>query len=407
MDRRSQSLVEPASYNRRSTMDALELDPRRQMEAKRYAGIRRALALGELALGGAYLSVWVATSWAAQARDALIEIAESLGLPSGPSQALTVLGVAAAVGVPWWLATGPLDYLSGFVLPHRFGLSNQTGPGWVIDKLKASLIGAGLGGFSLAMLYLFLDGFPETWWLWASAGYGTATVVLTVLGPVLFIPLFFRMVPLGEKYAETAARLERLAAAAGVRIQGVYSLDLSRRTKAANAVLVGMGRTRRILVGDTLLESFGPDETETILAHELGHHAHHDLPVGIVVHTLSMAVVFAASHLLLTRFAGAGHLMSLDDPAGIPILALTLSALGLVEAPFLNFYSRWRESRADDYAVRLTGNGPAFARAMTRLGNQNLGEAVPPRWAVVFFGTHPPLQQRIERSLSLARAPKG
>jgi STE24 endopeptidase len=388
-------------------MDALELDPRRQTEARRYAGMRRALALGELALGGAYLSVWVATPWAARARDALIEIAESLGLPSGPSQALTVLGVAAAVGVPWWLATAPLDFFSEFVLPHRFGLSNQAGPGWLIDKLKASLIGACLGGFSLAMLYLFLDGFPETWWLLAAGGYGTATVVLTALGPVLFIPLFFRMRPLGDKYADTAARLERLAAAAGVRVQGVYSLDLSRRTKAANALLVGLGRTRKILVGDTLLESFEPDETETILAHELGHHAHRDLPAGIVIQTLSMAVVFAASHLVLTRLAGSGHLMSLDDPAGIPILALTLTAMGLAEAPVLNFYSRWREARADSYAVRLTGNGPAFARAMTRLGNQNLGEAMPPRWAVVLFGTHPPLQQRIERAFSLRRAPKG
>jgi STE24 endopeptidase len=257
------------------------------------------------------------------------------------------------------------------------------------------------------MLYLFLDAFPETWWLWSSAGYGMAAVVLSLLGPVLLIPLFYRMRPLGEKYADTTAGLERLAAAAGVRVQGVFSLDLSRRTKAANAVLVGMARTRRILVGDTLLESFEPDETEAILAHELGHHAYRDLPVGIAVQTLSMVVVFAASHFLLTRLAGSGTLMSLDDPAGIPVLALTLSALGLVEAPMLNFYSRWREARADDYAVRLTGNGPAFARAMTRLGNQNLGEAMPPRWAVVWFGTHPPLQHRIERAMSLSRAPKG
>jgi STE24 endopeptidase len=389
------------------TMEALELDPQRQIEARRYGRIRRALAVGELALGGLYLWVWVATSWAAQVRDALIEISTSRGIPSGPTQAMIVLGVAAAVGAPWWLATAPLDFFSGFVLPHRFGLSNQTGLSWVIDKLKGSLIGVGLTGFALAMLYFFLDALPETWWLWSSAGYGMAAVVLSLLGPILFIPLFYRMRPLGEEYADTAAGLERLAAAAGVRVQGVYSLDLSRRTKAANAVLVGMARTRRILVGDTLLESFEPDETEAILAHELGHHAHGDLPVGIAVQTLSMVVVFAASHFLLTRLAGSGTLMSLDDPAGIPVLALTMSALGLVEAPMLNFYSRWREVRADEYAVRLTGNGPAFARAMTRLGNQNLGEAKPPRWAVVWFGTHPPLQQRIERAMSLSRAPKG
>lgn len=179
-------------------------------------------------------------------------------------------------------------------------------------------------------------------------------------------------------------------------MQGVFKFDMSRRTKAANAALTGMGKTRRIVLGDTLLSEFTPDEVETVLAHELGHHVHGDIALligmGSVVTLAGLFVAARAMERLVTAlaFAGAG------DPAAFPALALVLGVFGLVSGPLENAFSRWREGLADQYALSATGNSEAFASAMVRLANQNLGELDPETWVVWMFYSHPPLGQRIE-----------
>ena len=177
---------------------------------------------------------------------------------------------------------------------------------------------------------------------------------------------------------------------------------MSRRTRAANAALTGLGRSRRIILGDTMLEKFSTDEIETVLAHELAHHAHRDIPLGIAIQVpLTFIYFFLVDRVLNWGIARFG-LQGLADPASTPLIALTFGALGLITMPLLNAWSRWRERMADEYALKISGKPDAFASAMTRLANQNLADADPERWVVFLLYSHPPLRQRIEHARTFA-----
>jgi STE24 endopeptidase len=190
-------------------------------------------------------------------------------------------------------------------------------------------------------------------------------------------------------------RLTRLAGAAGTRVRGVYRFDMSSKTLAANAAVVGLGNTRRIILGDTLLDNFSADEIETVLAHELGHHVHGDMGRGILVQSaLTLGGLWLASLALrwgVTAFGFNG----VADVAAMPWLALVLGAFGLVTTPLSNAYSRWRERLADRYALETTHQPQAFASAMTRLADQNLADADPERWVEVLLYSHPAISRRV------------
>jgi STE24 endopeptidase len=171
---------------------------------------------------------------------------------------------------------------------------------------------------------------------------------------------------------------------------------------AANAALAGLGPTRRILLGDTLLQNFSPDEVETVLAHELGHHVHRDIPLGIVIQASFLSGAFYVAGIVMKAAVSWLGLSGVADPAGMPVLALTFGAIGLLFLPLANTYSRWRESLADDFAVRLSQKPEAFASAMTRLANQNLADADPEPWVVWLLHSHPPLRERIARARAAA-----
>ncbi len=371
------------------------LDPDRQKKAKEYARIGRRLWLVDTAFGALYALAWLFTGWAVRLRSALE------GISSNPW-----FGVAAFAAVfmgIYVLLSLPLGYYGGFVLPHRFGQSNQTLKGWIMDQLKGMAIGAPLGLLLVELLYLALRQTGALWWLWAAAGMLLFSVLLSNLAPILIMPLFNKFVPLGEEHADLAERLMKLAARAGTKVRGVFKFDMSRRTKAANAALTGIGSTRRIVLGDTLINEFTPDEIETVLAHELGHQVHRDIPLMILFGTLSTTLSLYLASLALNWAIGFFGFNGTADPAALPALAIILGAYGLITMPLDNAFSRWREGMADDYALQATGKNEAFMSAFTRLANQNLGELDPEGWVVWLFHSHPPLGSRIEK----ARAWKG
>lgn len=382
------------------TSDRPRLDPERQAQARLYSRLRRRVGLLELFLGLAYLGLWVGTGASEQ-------LASQLAVASGGSWPVTLALMAGCLALPWFLLTLPFGYYTGFHLPHRFGQSTQTLGGWVADLGKGALVGVAIGLPALLGLYAFLRARPDTWWAIAGAGYLALTVVLSILAPIVLMPIFNRFRPLGEDRADLVERLMRLSAAAGRRVRGVYSFDMSRRTKAANAALVGLGRTRRIVLGDTLLDEFPADEIEAVLAHELGHHVHRDIPVGVLASAGLVLAELWVVDAVLKRSVANGTLSALSDPAGLPILLLAFSLMGLLLGPAENAYSRWRERRADAFSVELTQRPQAFADAMTRLANQNLSDANPPRWSVILFGTHPPLAERIRFAEEARRPAEG
>jgi STE24 endopeptidase len=364
------------------------LDPERQKRAREYARINRRLWLVDMLLTGLYTLLWLVAGWSVALTNWLERFSNNPWF--------LVAGFAAVFGGLLYVLSLPMSCYTGFVLPHRFDQSTQTLKGWIMDQAKFLLIGAPLGLIMLELLYLALRVTGEAWWLWATAGLLIFSVLLGNLAPVLLMPLFNKYTPLGEEHSDLVQRLIRLAEKAHTHVRGVYKFDLSRRTRAANAALTGMGNTRRIILGDTLIDEFTPDEIETVLAHELGHHVHGDIPLLITIGTVTTALGLYVASLAMDWAVTAFGLTSVADPAGLPALMLILGAYGLLTMPIENGFSRWRERMADEYALSATGKNEAFASAFTRLANQNLADAEPEPWVVWLFYDHPPLGERIE-----------
>lgn len=366
------------------------IDPERQKQAKQYARIRRRLWLVDTIFGALYALAWLFFGWATALRDCLTTLTDNPWL-------LVPLFVAIFGGI-YTLINLPLAYYSGFVLPHRFGQSNQSFKDWVLDQIKGLAVGAPIGLILLEFLYLALRTTGELWWLWAAAGMLIFSVLLSNLAPILIMPIFNKYVPLGDEHKELADRLLDLARRANTKVKGVFKFDMSKRTKAANAALTGIGNTRRIVLGDTLINEFSTDEIETVLAHELGHHVHRDIPIYITFGAISTTVSLFLASLALKWAVGYFGFTGPADIAAFPALMLIFSAYGLITMPISNAVSRWRERMADDYALQSTGKSQAFASAFTRLANQNLGEVDPEKWVVFMFYSHPPLGERIEKA---------
>ena len=366
------------------------LDPERQKQAKQYARIRRRLWLVDTIFSAVYSLLWLFLGWAISLRTWLGSFTDN--------QWLLVAFFIAIFGGIYALINLPLSYYSGFVLPHSFDQSNQTFRDWVIDQLKGLAIGLPISLLLLELLYLALRLTGDLWWLWAAGGMLLFTVLLSNLAPILIMPLFNKYVPLGEEHRELADRLLDLARRANTKVRGVFKFDMSRRTKAANAALTGIGNTRRIVLGDTLINEFSTDEIETVLAHELGHHVHRDIPFLIAFGTLSTTLSLYLASLALNWAVGYFGFSGPADIAAFPALGLIFGAYGLITMPLENAISRWRENMADDYALQSTGKKEAFASAFTRLANQNLGEVDPEKWVVWLFYSHPPLGERIAKA---------
>jgi STE24 endopeptidase len=251
------------------------------------------------------------------------------------------------------------------------------------------------------IVYASMRQWPRAWWLASSSAFACGIVLLAGLAPIVLLPLFYRFRPLDRQ--DLQDRLKTLSQRAGVRVLGVYEWGLGAKTRRANAALVGSGRTRRVLVSDTLLAEYSDDEIEVILAHELGHHAHRDMLTGLVVEAALIASALGLSALALSLLWRPLALLRPSDVAGLPLVVLVGGALMLCATPVLNLLSRHHERRADRYALALTAHPAAFVSAMRRLGTQNLAETNPSRLALWLFHSHPPVEQRISAAREFSR----
>jgi len=370
-----------------------ELDPERQRLAQQYAGIRRRLFFMEMGATVALVALFLAAGWSGRLR----QWAEAAS--DNPWIVVALYGVALGAG--YTIISLPLDFYVSYVLPHRFGLSTQTLSGWVMDSIKSTALAAVLALAGLEMLYWLLRTFPEWWWLLMAGMMWLFAVVMAQLAPVLLMPLFYKFRPLDDP--ELEQRLTRLAEQAGTRVRGVYIMDLSSRTTAANAMLTGLGRTRRIILGDTLLRGYTHDEIETVLAHELAHHVHNDMPKSLVIEAVLFGLGMWVASMLLTWGVSAFGFRGIADVAALPIFAFAMFVFGLIAMPGANFLSRQMERAADLYALRTTGKSQAFRSVMMKLAGQNLSEANPPAWVRFLFYSHPPISERIQVAEAFAR----
>ncbi len=330
---------------------------------------------------------------------------------SGGSEAIRNLvedwtSVSALIVVLYMLVAGaglqviefPLEIYSGFIVEKRFGLSKISIWTWLLDWLKGTAITSGLLLVIISGMYWLLRSQPDLWWLWSAIGASVLVVILMALVPVLLMPLFYKFEPIPE--GELKNRLFALADKIGTHVQGVYVWHLGDKTSKANAAVTGWGRTRRIIISDTLIEANTPEEIEVVMAHELGHHVRWDIWKMLAVSIALIFISFFVIDLALVAWIDSLGLRGIDDIAGLPLVILVGAVVSLVALPISNWLSRKAETAADMYALNLTGLRDEFISAMNKLGDQNLSHKQPHPLVEFLFHSHPSIQHRIDNANS-------
>lgn len=290
----------------------------------------------------------------------------------------------------------PLSFYSGHVLEHRYGLSRQTFGRWLWQYTKRHVLGLSLGVLMIEGLYAIIWMAGDFWWLYAAAAFFLVSVVLGQLAPVLILPLFYKIQRMEDE--PLSRRFQALTEGTGLSIEGVYRMELSRETAKANAMLAGLGRTRRVLLGDTLLDQFSKEEIEVIFAHEVGHHVHRHLPKLIITGIAYSLCGFYLCDRLLAAWVQ--HVDGSFDHATLPVytlpmLMLAITVFSLLLEPLQNSVSRYFERQSDWYALQRTGHVDAYRSAFRKLARLNKADPDPHPLEVFLFHSHPTISQRL------------
>jgi STE24 endopeptidase len=363
-------------------------------EARRYNKIQRWLGVGDFVIGSAFLVLLLLTHWT----DWLRDLALRRGFQNYTLAVFLYLFFLLVISKV--LGFG-LDYY-GFQLERKFQLSTQRVRSWLWDEVKGFLVGLVLAGIVVELLYFMIRQSPQHWWLITWIVFLGLFVLMAQLAPVVLFPIFYKFEPLENE--DLRRRLVLLSEHAGTRVRGVYRWKLSEKSKKANAALTGLGNTRRIILADTLLDNYAPEEIEAVLAHELGHHVHRHILKSILVQAGTTLLGFWAANWVL-HYAVDHHMFEeLSDFANMPLLAITVTVLSLLLMPALNAYSRFNERQADRYAFESIASVEPFISSMNKLAQQNLAERTPSKWIELLFHSHPAISKRVAAAEAWSRA---
>jgi STE24 endopeptidase len=372
------------------------MTPEQLAEARLYGRYSLACVLFDKAIDLAYLSV--AAAVLARPLDDWLQ-----GWPLlAWSASLRLVAMFALVTLLHAAVSLPLSFYSGHVLEHRFRLSNLTWLRWAERYLKRIGLGMAFGAAMMLGLYWLIWTTGGWWWIAAAGAFFCVSVLLGRIFPVLIMPLFYKIEKLDAP--ELAGRMHDLAAGTGLSIEGVYRIMLSKETVKANAMLAGLGRTRRVLLGDTLLDNFSPDEIAVVFAHEIGHHVFRHVRKMLLLGALvSLAGFWICDRLLMGLSGPGGESLAY---AALPVwtqpwLVLILTIFGMLLEPAMNAVSRRHERQCDRYALERTGRPDAYLSAFAKLARQNKDDPNPHWLEVVWLHDHPPIAER----LALARTP--
>ena len=303
----------------------------------------------------------------------------------------------ASLGILTRLFHLPFDLYDTFGIEKRYGFNTQTFRLWLMDLFKSLILSALLSGFLIWLLLSLIIYGGEVWWFWAWILVGAFEVLLIWLYPVLLAPLFNKFEPVADQ--ALVQRIENLMAKAGLRAKGVFQMDASRRSKHTNAYFTGLGKSKRIVLFDTLLQSHGADEIEAVLAHEVGHwEKKHILKQLLLMEALSLIGFFILAKLL--EWPMMYQTFGFSEPilyVGLLLIGALFSPLGYFAQPLGSALSRKFEREADDYALALIPSGEPLIRAFKRLAADNLANLTPHPIYAWFYYSHPPLVQRILR----------
>jgi len=288
----------------------------------------------------------------------------------------------------------PINFYSEFLLEHKYELSNQTFVKWLWENFKGTLVAGAIGIPLLLAFYFFLNLFGSIWWLPFAVLMFIVSVVLAQIVPIIILPLFYKVSPIENE--ELKESIIRLANEVGMNVQNVFSFNMSKNTKKANAAFTGLGKTKRIILGDTLLENYSQEEIETVIAHELGHYKYKHIIKNIFIGTIFSFLTFFLIATLYELSLEWFSFTSITQIAALPLLTLWGMLIGLIQSPISNIISRKYEYQADEYAVVSTKNPEAFKQTLKKLTEQNLGDEDPHPFVEWFFYSHPSIKNRIK-----------
>lgn len=314
---------------------------------------------------------------------------------------LVFLVFITVVGIVYSVLDFPFDFYGGYIIEHRFDLSNQSVPAWLWEKIKGAAVGIVVGVPVAVVFYVFLKMTGWLWWLWFSLFMFFISVFLARIAPVIIFPLFYKFRELESD--PIRERIGSLLEGSGIAISGIYTFNLSKDTKKANAGFTGIGRSKRIILSDTLIEHFTPDEIAVIFAHEMGHYKKRHIVKSIVLGTVSIFLsFFLCGELYRLTLAELGY-NNVYDIAAIPILFFYLTIFSLVTMPLSNALSRKYEREADRYALDATRDKNSFISSMEKLADLNLADRDPNPVTEFMFYSHPSIKKRIAFARSHAR----
>ena len=355
------------------------------MDSKKYNNIKLGFSISEGVLSFLLLLLFIATGL-------------SLGLQNYISQFtsnsyLLFLLFTIVTGIAMAIIFSPFNFYTGFYLEHKYNLSNQTFFKWLWEGAKGIAVSSVIGLPILLFFYYALNQFGNLWWLPFAAVLFIVSVILARVVPVFILPLFYKISPIEDE--DLRDRINSLAKDAGIKVENVYKFDMSKNTKKANAAFTGIGKSKRILLGDTLLENYTKDEIETVIAHELGHYKKKHIIKNIVIGTTaSFLTLFIISYLYNISI----HWFGFDKItviAALPLLSLWIMLIGVIQTPLTNIISRKYEYEADEYAVSSTKKPVSFESTLEKLTEQNLGDKDPHPFVEWFFYSHPSIKNRI------------
>ena len=288
----------------------------------------------------------------------------------------------------------PLGYYSSYVHEHKWGFSNYTKKTWLLDQLKSFAVSLILLPILLGLFFWVLWKFPDTWWLVAATVTTLVSIVFVTLFPVVILPIFNKYDPIEDE--KLTNQLSDILHKAGLKPSGFFRQDMSRQTKKENAFLAGMGKTRRVVIADNLLENMSLSEIKSVIAHEVGHYHFSHLPKNILIGTIQQLIIFYLLNIIMKILYPEFLTSNTNNLSLFPMFSLIMSLLSsLLFGPLNNMISRYFERQADRTSLELYPDKDSFQKAMAGLANRNLSNAYPEWWVKLLYYSHPPIGERL------------
>ncbi|MBI5055266.1 MAG: M48 family metallopeptidase [Nitrospirae bacterium] len=302
------------------------------------------------------------------------------------------------------LISMPFDLYGTFKIENRYGFNTMTFKLWMTDTIKSLLISTVLMGLVISAGLLIIQKSPDLWWFWVWCFFLAFGIFMMYISPYVIEPLFHKFTPIENEELESGIRI--LMQKVGIKVSRVFKMDASKRTKHTNAYFTGIGKVKRIVLYDTLIEKMDRDEILSVLAHEAGHWKKKHLLKGIIAsETIAFVTIYISYKILQSDFLlRLFHIQHDSFFAKVVILGFIGSIVSFPFSPVFNYFSRRHENEADAFSYEMTGNNQSMITALVKLSKDNLSNLHPHPLYALFHYSHPPVLERIRRIKELGKS---